>query len=131
MDNRINANTRTVNVSTPDAAPSNNQVVDKRSNRYNNKKPVRMAFKKNNTFKGETSDLDSSIFQLQEESQDPTQYKKTKDALERYACKTYSSDMRTLFEKVMVLPKLDKPVKPVSDADEVDIEVFVQEKKLR
>jgi len=80
-------------------------------------------------FKGETSDLDSSIFQLQEESKDPTQYKKSKDALERYACKTYSSDMRTLFEKVMVLPKLDKPVKPGPGADEVDVEVFVQEKK--
>jgi len=127
MDNRNN--TRTVNASTPDVAISNNQVIDKRSNRYNNKKPVRMEFKKNNSFKGETSDLDSSIFQLQEESQDPTQYKKTKDALECYACKTYSSDMRTLFEKVMVLPKLEKPVKPESGADEVDIEVFVQEKK--
>ena len=29
----------------------------------------------------------------------------------------------------MVLPKLVKPVKPGPDADELDIEVFVQEKK--
>jgi len=125
-------NLRTANASTPDVARSNNQAVDKRRNRFsnNNKRTGRMTYKGNSvSFKGETADMDANVFQLQEESQDPTQYKKTKDALERYACKTYTSDMRTLFEKDMLLPTIQKPMKPVSGADEVDIEVYVQEKK--
>jgi len=125
-------NLRTANESTPDAARSNNQAVNKRRNRFtsNNKRTGRMSYKNNNgKFKGETADMDANVFQLQEESQDPTQYKKTKDALERYACKTYTSDTGTLFEKEMLLPTIVKPMKPVSVADEVDIEVYVQEKK--
>jgi len=126
-------NLRTAATSTPDVARSNNQVVDKRRNRFsnnNNKRTGRMTYKGNSgSFKGETADMDGNVFQLQEESQDPTQYKKTKDALERYACKTYTSDMRTLFEKEMLLPTIQKPMKPAPGADEVDIEGYVQEKK--
>ena len=48
-------------------------------------------------FVGETSDMNGQIFQTIEESKDATQYIKTVEALERYAFKTYTVDLSSLF----------------------------------
>jgi len=81
------------------------------------------------TFKGETSGLNGNVFQLQEESKDPGQFRRTMDAMERYANKTFDCDFRKLFDK-LEMPTLEKPKQPVGDdVDEVDKQVYHEEVK--
>jgi len=85
-------------------------------------------------FRGETSALNGNVFQTQEESKDPTQYKRTIEALERYCHKIFDIDMRSLFEEPSSIPVLVRPVRPV-DAndgtyDEMDMDIYREQVKL-
>jgi len=44
------------------------------------------------SFKGETSGLNGNVFQLQEESRDPGQSRRTLNAIEQYVNKTFDCD---------------------------------------
>ena len=50
-------------------------------------------------FAGETTDMNGHLFQSIDESKDAIQYVKTVEALERYAFKTYSVDLSSLFRR--------------------------------
>jgi len=80
-------------------------------------------------FKGETLGMNGSVFQTQEESKDPTQFKRTMEALERFVNKTYNVDMRSLFEAECTLPTVVKPGKPTDTSDVLEMEEFREEVK--
>jgi len=81
-------------------------------------------------FKGETAGLNGVVFQLQDESKDPTQFNWTMEAIERYSNKTFDIDLSVLFDKLQ-MPVLNKPIKPeVGKADEVDIDIYKEKVKM-
>jgi len=70
------------------------------------------------------------VFQVQSESRDPTQFKRTIEALERFCDKLYDVDMRSLFGSDPTIPTIVRPVKPTEvTADEVDIDAYKEEVK--
>ena len=82
------------------------------------------------SFKGETAGMNGNVFQTQEESRDPTQYKRTMEALERFANKQYDVDMRSLFDAECVLPTVTRPVRPEGvNVDPLDVEEYREEVK--
>ena len=70
-------------------------------------------------FAGGTINMNRHLFQSIHESKDTTQYVKTVEALERYAFKTYSVDLSSLFRrKHPSKPEVEVPKKPTKN--EVD-----------
>ena len=64
-------------------------------------------------FAGETTDMNWHLFQSIDKSKDATQYVKTVEALERYAFKTYSVDLSSLFRRENPSkPEFEVPRKP-------------------
>jgi len=82
-----------------------------------------------NSFKGETEGLNGNVFQTQTESKDPTQYKRTVEALERYCDKVYGVDMRSLFGPEPEIPSVSPPTRPGADSDEVEVDAYREEIK--
>jgi len=81
------------------------------------------------TFKGETETMNGNVFQLLEEAKDPTQFNRTKEALERYAAKTYHSDMRSLFQKKTNLPTVDEPDEVEANARQLYKDAYAEDVK--
>ena len=74
------------------------------------------------------------MFQTLAESHDPTQFKVTMEALERFANKVYQVDLRNLFEETITLPTLTRPKRPTDDELELEeyreeVKEFVKERK--
>ena len=85
---------------------------------------------KSNFFKGETAALNGNVFQMQSESKDPTQFKRTVEALERFCDKIYDVDMRALFGVNPTVPVVDRPVQPdQATADALDKDAYREEVK--
>jgi len=94
------------------------------NNRNNNQ------FVKGSSFKGETFGLNGCVFQMQSESKDPTQFKRTVEALERFCDKTYDVDMRVLFGSKPTVPVIVRPIRPDDDtADALDKDAYREEVK--
>ena len=82
-------------------------------NRYKRNQKRNFAPIDSKTFVGETTDMNGQLFQSVEESKDATQYVKTLEALERYAFKTYTVDMSSLFQRDdPEMPEVEIPRKP-------------------
>jgi len=81
------------------------------------------------TFKGETEAMNGNAFQLLEEAKDPTQFNRTKEALERYAEKTYHSNMRSLFQKKTNLPTVDEPDEVEEGAKQLYKDAYAEDVK--
>jgi len=81
------------------------------------------------SFKGETEGLNGNVFQTQTESKDPTQYKRTVEALERYCDKVYDVDMRSLFGPNPTIPSVSRPKQPEPDGDQVELDAYREEIK--
>ena len=97
--------------------------------RKGNKGRFNRSDRSSTVFKGETSGVNGNVFQLQEESKDPGQFKKTLNAIERFANKTFECDLRKLFDK-MQIPTIEKPKEPTGDdINEVDKQVYHEEIK--
>jgi len=84
------------------------------------------------SFRGETPGLNGNVFQTQGESRDPTQFKRTMEALERFSNKVYQVDIRTLFGEDIALPVLVRPIRPSTTStgtDELELEEYKEEVK--
>jgi len=82
------------------------------------------------SFRGETPGLNGNVFQTLAESHDPTQFKCTMEALERFSNKVYQVDLRTLFDEDISVPTLVRPIRKTGDeADELDAEEYREEVK--
>jgi len=123
----------------PGTQPANGRRTPNAANQANHG-GNRTGFKKTNngrfignnktSFKGETAGLNGAVFQLQDESKDPTQFNRTIEAIERYSNKTFDLDLSVLFDK-MELPEVEKPVKPTGDeVDNVDVDIYREKVKL-
>lgn len=74
--------------------------------------------------------MNGNIFQTLAESHDPTQFKRTMEALEQFSNKVYQVDLRTLFDEHISLPLLTRPTRKTGDdADELDAEEYREEVK--
>ena len=81
-------------------------------------------------FRGETPGLNGNVFQTLAESHDPTQFKCTLEALERFSNKVYQVDLRQLFSDDISLPVLDRPKRPAEgDEDNLEVEEYREELK--
>jgi len=89
------------------------------------------------SFRGETPGLNGNVFQTLDESSDPTQFKRTIEALERFSNKVYQVDLRTLFDDDITQPIVFRPVRKTGEeADELyadeyreEVKEYVKEKK--
>jgi len=84
------------------------------------------------SFRGETPGLNGNVFQTLGESRDPTQFKRTMEALERFSNKVYQVDIRTLFGEDIALPVLVRPRRPSVtgiEADELEMAEYKEEVK--
>jgi len=100
---------------------------NRRNSRFNAQRSNRQTVK---SFKGETLELSGQVFQTMEESNDPIQFKKTTEAIERYASKMFLNvDLRTLFDS-LTAPEVSRPVQPQNTADDVEREIYKEEVKL-
>ena len=87
-------------------------------------------FVKTSVFQGETSGLNGCVFQMQSESKDPTQFKRTVEALERFCDKIYDVDMRSLFGSNPTVPVIERPTRPDDEtADALDKDAYREEVK--
>lgn len=70
-------------------------------------------------FKGETSEMNSAVFETAEETKDPLQFVRTLEALERYSYKSYSTDLSTVFDQpvgtILIMAKPKNPDKATAD----------------
>jgi len=97
---------------------------------FSNNRNNRHFGNKSNFFKGETAALNGNVFQMQSESKDPTQFKRTVEALERFCDKIYDVDMRTLFGVNPAVPVVERPVQPDdATADALDKDAYREEVK--
>jgi len=120
MNTNTNAgNSNQANPTTPGMGGSN-QGRGYRGNRSagRGRRNVDRGYRSNSAFKGETACLSGHVFQLQEESRDPTQFKETMETIERYVNKTYNVDMRVLFNTSDIkMPSVSRPEKPDKDEE--------------
>ena len=99
---------------TPDPAPSTEPAKKKKP-----KKPSRPKFK------GETDGMNGFVFETSEEAKDPTAFVRTLEALERFANKTYKTDLTTIFlQPKGTLPNIPRPPLPDASADAYEKEAF-------
>ena len=98
--------------------------------RFSNNNRNNNQFGKGSVFQGETSGLNGCVFQMQSESKDPTQFKRTVEALERFCDKIYDVDMRVLFGPNPTVPVIERPIRPDDDtADALDKGAYREEVK--
>ena len=120
---------------TADTAPTSDPTPTSSSATKKSKSKSKSAIKASSssqkkTFKGETSDMNSHVFQTIDESKDATQYIKTLEALERYANKTYDVDMSSIFARPKgVLPSIPLPKTPDASAAQVYKDLYSHEIK--
>ena len=110
--------------SPPEQTASNDPpATAKKKNKSKEKKSTSVSKPK---FKGETSEMNGSIFETSEESKDPTQFVRTLEALERFSYKTYKTDLSSVFEQPTgTTPSIPRPTAPdPSTADAYDKEAF-------
>ena len=82
------------------------------------------------SFKGETTELSGYVFQSQEESKVPSQFRRTLEAIERYSTKMYLQvDLCSLFDSLQA-PVLEQPEQPMNDANDLEIALYREEVKL-
>jgi len=114
-----------------DAQAPRNQGRRNRGNRFRNDRrnqPNRTGVK--SSFRGETPGLNGNVFQTLAESHDPTQFKVTMEALERFSNKVYQVDLRTLFDENIKVPELVRPKRKTDEeVDELDAEEYREEVK--
>jgi len=114
-----------------DAQASRNQGRRNRGNRFRNDRrnqSTRPGAK--SSFRGETPGLNGNVFQTLAESHDPTQFKCTMEALERFSNKVYQVDLRTLFDEDIQVPILIRPTRKTGEeVDELDAEECREEVK--
>ena len=92
---------------------SSNLTVNKTQCRRSQKRHSNLMLLDPKDFSGETTEMNGQLFQSVEESKDATQYVKTLEALERYAFKTYTVDLSSLFQRDgPETPELEIPKKP-------------------
>ena len=126
-DNVNSSGPRPQGVGSNQYRPQSGRGGNRRNGRFNAQRSNRQTVK---SFKGETLELSGQVFQTMEESNDPIQFKKTIEAIERYASKMFLSvDLRTLFDS-LTAPQVSRPVQPQNAADDVEREIYKEEVKL-
>ena len=99
---------------TPDSAPSTDPVKKKKPKKSSRPK-----------FRGETDGMNGFVFETFEEAKDPTAFVRTLEALERFASKTYKTDLTTIFlQPKGILPNIPRPPLPDASADAYEKEAF-------
>jgi len=80
------------------------------------------------SFKGETESLNGNVYQLEEESKDATQFKRTTDAIERYAYKTHNANFGHLFSK-LEQPTFEDPEPPSATSSDFEVALYENDVK--
>ena len=85
---------------------------------------------RSNTFKGDTVDMNSHVFQYRSETTDPKQYSVTLEKLTHYVNMTFMSatDLDPIFKRVAT-PTITKPVKSEDDKNVVKMAIFNKDVK--
>jgi len=115
-----------------DAQSVRNQGRRNRGNRFRNDRGRNQANRTGtkSSFRGETPGLNGNVFQTLAESHDPTQFKCTMEALERFSNKVYQVDLGTLFDENIRVPVPIRPTRKTGkEADELEAEEYREEVK--